>query len=144
MVATNRVQPRKRGESDKAITRRIHTNNEPAIDFTKEHIIGGWRPGMDPRVDYSGHFEFGGSLGCLALMTGFPLLMWYMWIGATYYDGKLPLPENGQSWSTRAPFPISEHGAFTGPISFLKPRAMSSCRDLPAMENLFFIWVGNS
>ena len=75
MVATNRVQPRKGGESDKAITGRIDTNNEPAIDFTKEHIIGGWRPGMDPRVDYSGHFEFGGSLGCLALMTGFPLLI---------------------------------------------------------------------
>lgn len=98
MVATNKVRPRKRSESDKAITERTETNNEPPIDFTKEHIIGGWRPGMDPRVDYSGHFEFGGSLGCLALMTGFPLLMWYMWIGATYYDGKLPLPENGQSW----------------------------------------------
>lgn len=46
-------------------------------DFAREHIIGGWRPGMDPKVDYSGHFEFGGSLGTLALMIGFPLLMYY-------------------------------------------------------------------
>ncbi|PLB45041.1 ERG4/ERG24 ergosterol biosynthesis protein [Aspergillus steynii IBT 23096] len=67
-------------------------------DFANEHIIGGWRPGMDPKVDYSGHFEFGGSLGNLGLMIGFPLLMYYMWIGATFYDGKLPLPEAGQSW----------------------------------------------
>lgn len=32
-------------------------------------------------------------------MVGFPLLMWYMWIGATYYDGKFPLPEDSQSWT---------------------------------------------
>lgn len=44
-------------------------------------------------------FEFGGSFGVLGLMIGFPLIMWYMWIGATYYDGKVPLPADGQSWS---------------------------------------------
>ncbi|KAL2862802.1 ergosterol biosynthesis ERG4/ERG24 [Aspergillus lucknowensis] len=52
----------------------------------------------DPRVDDSGQLEFGGSLGCLALMIGFPALMYYMWIGATYYDGHLPLPRDGQTW----------------------------------------------
>lgn len=31
------------------------------------------------------------------MMLGFPLLMWYMWIGATYYDGHLPLPKPGES-----------------------------------------------
>ncbi|EFQ35801.1 ergosterol biosynthesis ERG4/ERG24 family protein [Colletotrichum graminicola M1.001] len=46
----------------------------------------------------SDEFEFGGSLGTLALMIGFPLVMWYMWIGATYYDGQIPLPEPNQSW----------------------------------------------
>ena len=30
-------------------------------------------------------------------MIGFPLLMWYMWVGATYHQGHLPLPEQGQS-----------------------------------------------
>ncbi|KAA8647839.1 hypothetical protein EYZ11_003622 [Aspergillus tanneri] len=45
--------------------------------------------------------EFGGSLGTLALMIGFPLLMYYMWIGTTYYNGKLPLPLEGQSWAWR-------------------------------------------
>lgn len=46
----------------------------------------------------SDEFEFGGSVGAVLLMTGFPLLMWYMWIGATYYDGMLPIPDPGQSW----------------------------------------------
>ncbi|KAK2055101.1 ergosterol biosynthesis ERG4/ERG24 family protein [Colletotrichum caudatum] len=45
----------------------------------------------------SDKFEFGGSLGTLALMIRFPLLMWYMWIGATYYDGRIPLPRPNQS-----------------------------------------------
>jgi delta24(24(1))-sterol reductase len=46
----------------------------------------------------SDEFEFGGSLGAASLMIGFPLLMWYMWIGATYYDGQFPVPDVNQSW----------------------------------------------
>jgi delta24(24(1))-sterol reductase len=61
--------------------------------------IDGWIPGQDPKVDHSGEFEFGGSFGTLALMTFFPLLMWYMWIGATYYDGKVPSRAPGQTWA---------------------------------------------
>ncbi|KAK9415391.1 putative Delta(24(24(1)))-sterol reductase [Seiridium unicorne] len=75
-----------------------HTNGH-ANGHAKDQMIDGWKPGMDPKVDHSGHFEFGGSWGTLALMIGFPTLMYYMWIGATYYDGKLPLPAEGQSWS---------------------------------------------
>ncbi|KAI1199729.1 Delta(24(24(1)))-sterol reductase [Nemania serpens] len=67
------------------------------VALREEKVVDGWRPGMDHKIDSSGHFEFGGSLGALGLMTGFPLLMWYMWIGATYYGGKPPLPEEGQS-----------------------------------------------
>lgn len=51
----------------------------------------------DPKVDDSGQFEFGGTYSVSAMMICFPLLMWYMWIGATYYDGHLPLPEKGES-----------------------------------------------
>lgn len=45
----------------------------------------------------SEEFEFGGSFGVTALMIGFPCLMWYMWIGATYYDGQFPLPAKDQT-----------------------------------------------
>jgi delta24(24(1))-sterol reductase len=45
----------------------------------------------------SDEFEFGGTIGAASLMVGFPLLMWYMWIGATYYDGQFPAPEPEQS-----------------------------------------------
>ncbi|KAI9729224.1 MAG: C-24(28) sterol reductase [Cirrosporium novae-zelandiae] len=50
----------------------------------------------DPKVDDSGDFEFGGALGVSAMMIGFPLLMWYMWLGATYYNGHFPLRAEGQ------------------------------------------------
>ena len=76
--------------------------------------VDGWVPGMDPKVDYSGKFEFGGSLGTSAMMVGFPILMWYMWVGATYYDGKFPTRAPGQSWEDFAShlFNLVYTGAF--------------------------------
>lgn len=61
--------------------------------------VEGWQPGLDPMIDYSGHMEFGGSLGVTAMMIGFPTLMYYMWIGATYYDGKFPTPEPSETFT---------------------------------------------
>jgi delta24(24(1))-sterol reductase len=49
------------------------------------------------KIEYTDQFEFGGTWGTLAMIIGFPCLMYYMWIGATYYDGHLPLPSAGQS-----------------------------------------------
>lgn len=43
--------------------------------------------------------EFGGPLGVTALMIGFPLLMYYMYIGAMLYDGQPPLPASDESFS---------------------------------------------
>ncbi|KAJ5576372.1 C-24(28) sterol reductase [Penicillium sp. DV-2018c] len=65
---------------------------------SKSRLVDGWEEGLDPKVDYSGHFEFGGSWGVGSMMIGFPLLMYYMWIGATYYDGKFPRPAENQSY----------------------------------------------
>lgn len=65
---------------------------------TKKKLSDGWVEGTDPKVDYSGHLEFGGSLGVSVVMVGFPLLMYYMWIGATYYNGYLPKPAPGESY----------------------------------------------
>jgi delta24(24(1))-sterol reductase len=57
---------------------------------------------IDQSIKYtdgeSDEFEFGGSLGAALLMISFPLLMWYMWIGATYYDGQFPVPNADQTW----------------------------------------------
>lgn len=52
-----------------------------------------------PSDGSSDEFEFGGSFGAASLVIGFPLIMWYMWIGATYYDGRLPTPTPSQSWT---------------------------------------------
>ncbi|PYH49583.1 c-24(28) sterol reductase [Aspergillus saccharolyticus JOP 1030-1] len=50
-------------------------------------------------ADEKSTFEFGGAPGVALLMIGFPLLMYYMYIGATFYDGHLPLPGPEQSLS---------------------------------------------
>lgn len=54
------------------------------------------RQPLDPKIDHNPVYEFGGSWGVTAMMLGFPILMWYMWIGATYFDGHFPAPENGE------------------------------------------------
>ena len=100
---------------DKATNTAAHGRvEEPA----KERTTDGWQPGTDHKLDLSGHFEFGGSFGALALMIGFPLLMYYMWIGATYYNGKLPLPAPGQSWTDFAKH--MQHLVYTGAFPHLR------------------------
>ena len=79
-----------------------------------KQAVNGSEHVKDPRVDNSGHFEFGGSWGVSAMMVGFPLLMYYMWIGATYYDGRLPRPTNEQHVREfiRELFALAYNGAF--------------------------------
>lgn len=105
------------GDANGTVTKRLRksTISEHADGVpTDPHVVDGWRPGQDPRVDYSGEFEFGGSLGTGAMMIFFPVLMWYMWVGATYYDGKFPSRSPGQSWGDFAAhlFNLVYTGAF--------------------------------
>ncbi|KAK1138621.1 C-24(28) sterol reductase [Aspergillus melleus] len=44
-------------------------------------------------------FEFGGPAGVGAMMLGFPLLMYYMYIGAIFYDGRPPTPKTDETFS---------------------------------------------
>lgn len=37
-------------------------------------------------------YEFGGPFGVFAIMSGFPILMYYLWICLWFYDGKLVYP----------------------------------------------------
>ena len=63
----------------------------------KARLLNGNAVAPNPKVDNDAHFEFGGSIGVSVMMVTFPLLMYYMWIGQTYYDGHLPLPREGES-----------------------------------------------
>lgn len=54
---------------------------------------------QDPAALLTDSLEFGGSLGVSVMMVTFPLLMYYLWIGATYYSGHLPTPASNQSIS---------------------------------------------
>ncbi|KAK3326496.1 Delta(24(24(1)))-sterol reductase [Apodospora peruviana] len=97
--------PKTPDEGDETLRQRLPNGNDKATKeanggiVNEEKLIDGWKPGMDPKVDPTGHFEFGGALGTSAMMICFPILMWYMWIGATLYGGAFPVPASGQSWS---------------------------------------------
>ncbi|KAI5296353.1 C-24(28) sterol reductase [Ascosphaera acerosa] len=68
--------------------------------------------------DRSGEYEFGGPWGVLSMMIGFPALMYYMWLGATYFDGHFPWPEEGQSWCDF--FHYAGHLIYTGAFPTLR------------------------
>ncbi|KAJ5092729.1 hypothetical protein N7456_008590 [Penicillium angulare] len=107
--------PVKSGTNGKASTPKSKSKS-------KSRIVDGWEEGLDPKVDYSGHYEFGGSLGVSAMMIGFPMLMYYMWIGATYYNGKFPTRAEGQSFSDF--FGHMAHLVYTGAFPSLKAWAI--------------------
>ncbi|GJN75980.1 C-24(28) sterol reductase [Purpureocillium lilacinum] len=77
------------------------TNNKPQVTagvHADSNEVDGWLPGQDSKKHCSREFEFGGPLGTALIMFFFPVLMWYMWIGATYYDGKFPTRTPSQTW----------------------------------------------
>ncbi|KAK7687899.1 hypothetical protein QCA50_009118 [Cerrena zonata] len=49
---------------------------------------------IDQKLDQHLEYEFGGPFGVVAIMTGFPILMYYLWICLVYYDGQLVLPKS--------------------------------------------------
>ena len=51
----------------------------------------------DLKIDNNPKFVFGGHLGVTSMMLGFPLLMWFMWLGAAHYGGGIPW-EPEMSW----------------------------------------------
>ena len=85
------------GRTSNGTTRSASNGDMKRTNGVHKEIIDGWEVGTDPKIDRSGHFDFGGSFGVSAMMVGFPLLMYYMWIGATFYNGKFPTPERGQT-----------------------------------------------
>ncbi|EKD20929.1 uncharacterized protein L3040_005864 [Drepanopeziza brunnea f. sp. 'multigermtubi'] len=88
------------GTSSSAINRaakETDMDTETDLGTLEGKVVDSWKVGSDPKIDSTGHFDFGGSFGVTAMMIGFPLLMYYMWIGATFYNGQFPRRAAGQS-----------------------------------------------
>lgn len=79
--------------------RRSSTSSAKTYIANAKSVVDGWKLGEDPKFDHSGHFEFCGPGGVSSMMIGFPLLMYYMWIGATFYGGHFPVPDSTQSFT---------------------------------------------
>lgn len=50
------------------------------------------------KVDTSGKFEFGGTVGTASMMIFFPMLMYYLWICSTFYGGSLQFKRSSETW----------------------------------------------
>ncbi|KAF8517895.1 ERG4/ERG24 ergosterol biosynthesis protein [Hysterangium stoloniferum] len=69
------------------------TEEKAAVNATKNSITEKGRL-TDQKLDEHDTYEFGGPWGVLAIMTGFPVLMYYLWICLTFYDGRLVHPKS--------------------------------------------------
>lgn len=59
------------------------------INTKRECTLAPSHSSLEP---YHARFEFGGPWGVLAIMTGFPILMYYLWICLWFYDGQFVHP----------------------------------------------------
>ncbi|CAD6893802.1 unnamed protein product [Tilletia laevis] len=62
------------------------------IKHTPGIVISEGGRAQDKKLDAHYEYEFGGPVGVIALMTFFPLIMYYLWICLWFYDGKLVVP----------------------------------------------------
>lgn len=79
----------------------IDLNDDQVVGGGKERQLTHFIPGItvtekgkesDKRLDQHQGYEFGGPIGVTAMMTLFPVLMYYLWICLWFYDGKLVAP----------------------------------------------------
>jgi delta24(24(1))-sterol reductase len=47
---------------------------------------------LDVKIDNEVHYEFGGPLGVMGMMLGFPCLMYYFWVCLEYHQGHFIYP----------------------------------------------------
>ena len=120
------------GTAGGTIRQRGRPRKHPRSDDKQET-----EPPIDPKIDQNPVCEFGGSFGVTAMMIGFPLLMWYMWIGATYYDGKFPSRTPGQTWPDF--FAHLAHLAYTG--AFPHTRAWIIYWTFFLVEGIFYLYL---
>ncbi|CAE7112389.1 unnamed protein product [Rhizoctonia solani] len=72
------------GSSDERTPLKQDASREPTVEGRV----------TDARLDTHEDYEFGGPMGVTAMMTFFPLLMYYFWICLRFYNGSLVHPES--------------------------------------------------
>ena len=111
----------------------------------KERAVTHYTPGIvitkkgresDKRMDTHQTWEFGGPWGVTAMMTFFPMLMYYLWICLWFYDGKLVHPT---SFSDVVPF-FQRMGGHIYHDAFPTPRAFIGYGGLMLVE-FVLAWV---
>ncbi|KAH9995131.1 ERG4/ERG24 ergosterol biosynthesis protein [Russula vinacea] len=63
-----------------------------AANSSPEAIVTDEGRKTDKFLDSHTRWEFGGPWGVTAMMVGFPMLMYYLWICLWFYDGRLVVP----------------------------------------------------
>jgi delta24(24(1))-sterol reductase len=128
----------KRGRGRPRKTPLADEEDEPEVDSPKRSR---GRPkkseAVNHKIDSTGEKEFGGAIGVSMMMIGFPILMYYMWIGATFYDGGVPTRDAGESFGQF----FKKLAILVYTHAFPSPKAWAMYWSFFVMEGLFYLFM---
>ena len=157
-AAAERAQTQNKSPKRKTSRRSMRSKPEYHHSYCKpdmrdDQIMGGGKPrssrrssrgisitqkgqASDKRMDTHHEYEFGGPWGVTAMITLFPLLMYYLWICLWFYDGKLAHPSRLQDVG---PF-LQRMGSHVYNDAFPTPRAFIGYGGLMLLE-FVLAWI---
>jgi hypothetical protein len=87
-----RAAPTKRWSTGRSYHHRRRSKDRPASGPTPDVSSSSLADLLMLTRDCLPSYEFGGPWGVTAMMIGFPILMYYLWICLWFYDGALVTP----------------------------------------------------
>lgn len=70
----------------------VNAEGKPTVNSNGVPLFKNKMTKLDEKLDNEVVYEFGGPIGVVCMMLGFPSLMYYLWVCLEYHQGKLITP----------------------------------------------------
>lgn len=70
----------------------VNAEGKPAVNANGVPLFKNKMTKLDEKLDNEVIYEFGGPIGVVCMMLGFPSLMYYFWVCLEYHQGRIITP----------------------------------------------------
>lgn len=74
------------------VVKEVNAEGKPTVNSNGVPLFKNKMTKLDQKLDNEVVYEFGGPVGVVAMMLGFPCLMYYFWVCLEYHQGKIITP----------------------------------------------------
>ncbi|CAO3625556.1 unnamed protein product [Mucor hiemalis] len=74
------------------VVKEVNAQGKPAVNSNGVPLFKNKMTKLDEKLDNEVVYEFGGPVGVVGMMLGFPCLMYYFWVCLEYHQGKIITP----------------------------------------------------